>query len=175
MAQSSLYLLTNVDVRRATETGTSRAITIASLTMPGLVFATAEHNPGGGVMGANFAMPRVEAPEPAFSAKGIDTEIFTGMGETARWTFAGGYIKRGPGGGGAVVPARAIIEGAITSWEPDESDPAEFQGCTHTFAEVTHYELTLDGKELFYVDFWERVLRTGGKDLMAPHRRALGA
>jgi phage tail tube protein FII len=172
--QSSLYLLTGVDVRRATQPGTSRAIIISSLTMPSLVFATAEHNPGGGVMAANFALPRIEAPEPAFNAKGIDTEIFTGMGQSDRWTFAGSYRKAGPGGSG-VVPARAIIEGAITSWEPDESDPADFQGCTHSFAEVTHYELTIDGQELFYVDMWERVMRLGGKDLMAPHRQALGA
>lgn len=174
MAQAPLYLLTAVDVRRATQADTSRATTISSLTMPGLTFSTGEHNPGGGVMAVNFAMPRIEAPEPAFSAKGIDAEIFTGMGEPERWVFAGAYNKRAPGGG-SVVPARAIIEGAITAWEPDESDPAEFQGCTHTFAEVTHYELVLDGVELFYVDSYERVLRVGGKDLFATHRRALGA
>lgn len=174
MAQAPLYLLTAVDVRRATQSDSSRAITIASLTMPGLTFATGEHNPGGGVMAVNFALPRIEAPEPAFSAKGIDTEIFNGMGRPERWVFAGAYNRRAPGGG-AVVPARAIIEGAITAWEPDESDPAEFQGCTHTFAEVTHYELVLDGEELFYVDVYERVLRTGGVDLFADHRRALGA
>ncbi|MBP1852111.1 phage major tail tube protein [Rhizobium halophytocola] len=174
MAQSSLYLLTAVDVRRATQSNTSRAMTISKLTMPGLKFATAEHNPGGGVMAVNFALPRIEAPEPAFSAKGIDTEIFTGMGETERWVFAGAYTRREPGGG-SVVAARAVIEGAITSWEPDESDPAEFQGCTHTFANVTHYELTLDGTELFYVDAFERVLRVGGNDLYAGQRRALGA
>src|SRR5690606_25799618 len=143
MAQSNIYLLTAVDVRRASTPGTSRANIIASLTMPGLVFATAEHNPGGGATAANFALPRLQAPEPAFAVKGIDTEAFIGMGEVDTWTFAGAYKMRGPGQG-RVVPARAVIEGAITSWEPDESDPAEFLGCTHTFAEVTHYELVLD-------------------------------
>ncbi len=174
MAQAPLYLLTGVDVRRATQPDTSRATVISSLTMPGLTFATGEHNPGGGVMAVNYALPRIEAPEPAFSAKGIDAEIFTGMGRPDRWVFAGAYNRRAPGGG-AIVPARAIIEGAITSWTPDESDPAEFQGCTHTFAEVTHYELVLDGVELFYVDAHERILRVGGDDLYAEHRRALGA
>lgn len=174
MAQAPLYLLTAVDVRRATESDTSRAITIATLTMPGLTFATGEHNPGGGIGAVNFAVPRIEAPEPAFSAKGIDIEIFSGMGLPERWVFAGSYNRRAPGGG-RVVPARAIIEGAITAWEPDESDPAEFQGCTHTFAEVTHYELTVDGEELFYWDWYERVFRRGGVDLFENHRRALGA
>lgn len=174
MAQSPLYLLTAVDVRRATESDTSRALTISTLTMPGLTFATGEHNPGGGVGAVNFALPRIEAPEPAFSAKGIDAEIFTGMGEPERWVFAGSYHRRAPGGGG-VVPARAIIEGAITAWEPDESDPAEFQSSTHSFNEVTHYELVLDGVELFYWDWYERVFRRNGVDLFAKHRTALGA
>jgi hypothetical protein len=105
MAQSNIYLLTAVDVRRASTPGTSRANIIASLTMPGLVFATAEHNPGGGAMAVNFALPRIEAPEPAFAVKGIDTEAFIGMGEVDTWTFAGAYKMRGPGQA-RVVPAR---------------------------------------------------------------------
>lgn len=174
MAQAALYHLTQVDVRRATQTDTSRALIIAGLTMPTLTLVTSEHNPGGGVMAVNFAMPRVEAPEPAFSAKGIDTDVFTGMGEVDRWTFAGAYQMRGPGQN-RVVAGRAVIEGVITAWEPDESDPTEFQGCTHTFSEVTHYEFNLDGKELFYVDFWEREIRFGGKSLMTAQRQGLGA
>lgn len=174
MAQAVTYLLTANDVRRATSPDTSRANIIVSLAMPSLTFMTGEHNPGGGVMAANFVLPRIEAPEPAFSVKGIDTDSFIGMGEVERWVFAGSYNKRQPGGGGP-VPARAIIEGAITAWEPDEGSPDEFQGCTHTFAEIMHYELVLDGKELFYIDYYERILRVGGKDLFAAHRRALGA
>ncbi len=173
MAQLALYLLTAVDLRRVSQPDTVRGITIASLTLPSITFVTGEHNPGGGVMAVNFSLPRIEAVEPAFSAKGIDTDIFKGMNDVDRWVFAGSYLKRGPGGGGA-VPGRAIIEGAINTWEPDESDPAEFQGCTHSFAEVTHYEFHLDGEELFYVDFWERELRVNGVDHFASHRRALG-
>ncbi|MBN9033751.1 MAG: phage major tail tube protein [Rhizobiales bacterium] len=174
MAQAALYLLTAVDVRRAMESDTSRAISITSLTMPELTLATGEHNPGGGVGAVNFSLPRVEALEPAFSVKGIDADIFNGCGKPERWVFAGAYSRRAPGGGG-VVPARAIIEGVVNSWQPDESDPADFAGCTHAFAEVTHYELTLDGKEFFYWDWYERIFRRNGVDLFANHRRALGA
>lgn len=169
----SLYQLTAVDVRRATEAGTSRAITLNKLTMPGLTFAGADHNPGGGVLAVKFTMPRLEALEPKFDAKGLDTDIFRGMGMVDRWVFAGAYREKKAGGGG-VIGARAIIEGAVSVWEPDESDPAELQGCTHTFTDVTHYELTLGDKELFYVDFYERVLRFDGVDMFAEERRALG-
>lgn len=169
-----LYLLTAVDVRRAEETGSSRATTISKLAFPGLKFAGAEHNPGGGVLAVNFAQPRLEALEPKFEAKGIDTDIFRGFGQSSRWTFAGSYREK-KAGGGALVAGRGIIEGAVSAWEPDESDPAEFQGCNHSFTEVTHFEFHLADKELFYVDFWERVLRVNGVDLFAEERRALGA
>ncbi|GHA13286.1 hypothetical protein GCM10007989_04840 [Devosia pacifica] len=169
-----LYLLTAVDLRRATETGSSRAATISSLTLPSIQFANAEHNPGGGVGAVNFAIPRIQAPEPKFSAKGIDRDIFRGMGQAERWTFAGAYREK-RSGGSVSIGGRGIIEGAITMWEPDESDPAEFQGCNHSFTEVTHYELTLGDEELFYWDFWERVVRVAGVDLFADERRALGA
>lgn len=171
---TSLYLLTAVDVRRAEVAGSSRATIINKLTMPSLEFATAEHNPGGGIMAADFVLPRLNKVEPKFDAKGIDTDIFNGLGLSTKWTFAGAYREKKPGGG-AAVPARAIIEGAIATWEPDESDPAEFQGCTHTFKEVTHYEFLLNGVELFYVDFFERVFRRDGVDLFEADRRALGA
>lgn len=170
----AIYLLTAVDVRRATGLGTSRANIMDSLVVPSVKFSTVSHNPGGGVMDTNYLLPRLEAPEPRFSTKGPDLDIFQGMGQVDRWTLAGAYRRKSPGGG-VLVPARCIIEGAITGWEPDESSPTEFQGCNHTFAEVTHVELHLDGQELFYVDIEERVLRVNGVDLFADVRRALGA
>lgn len=169
-----LYLLTAVDVRRAEVAGTSRATMISKLALPGLTFVTSEHSPGGGVMAVNFVQPRLEAVEPKFESKGLDLDVWRGMGARDRWVFAAAYREKRPGGG-ATVGARAIIEGAISVWEPDESDPAEFQGCNHTFSEVTHYELTLGDKELFYVDTFERVLRVNGVDMFEEERRALGA
>lgn len=168
-----LYQLTAVDVRRAEEAGTSRATVINKLTLPGLTFAGSEHTPGGGVVTVKFAQPRLEAIEPKFEVKGLDLDVFRGLGQPGRWIFAGAYREKKSGGGG-VVGARAIIEGAISIWEPDESDPAEFQGCNHTFSEVTHYEFSLDGQELFYIDFFENVLRVNGVDMFAAERRALG-
>ena len=167
-----LYLLTAVDVRRAEQAGSSRATTIAKLTIPSIEFATANHNPGGGVMSVDFALPRIEPLEPAFEIKGIDTDVFRGMGLTDRWTFACAYRDKKAN---RAVPARGVIEGAVTQWEPDDSDPEEFQGCTHAFKEVTHFEFLLDGEEKLYFDFWERVARRDGVDLFEEDRRALGA
>ena len=168
------YQLTAVDVRRAEQAGTSRATTIDKLTIPGLTFATSDFSPGGSVMAAKFVQPRIEAPEPKFSVKGLDLDVFRGLGLRDCWVLAGAYREKRPGGGGT-IGARCIIEGAITAWEPDESSPTDLQGCNHTFAEVTHIEFTLGGQELFYVDLFERVLRVNGVDLFADERQALGA
>ncbi|MBS8259720.1 MULTISPECIES: phage major tail tube protein [Alphaproteobacteria] len=167
-----IYMLTAVDVRRAEEAGTSRATTISKLTIPAIKFANANHNPGGSVMAVDFTQPRIEALEPAFSVKGIDTDIFRGLGVRDRWVFAGAYRDKT---NGLDVPARGVIEGAISEWEPDESDPSDFQGCNHVFREVTHFEFSLDGTELWYADFEERILRRNGVDLFEGVRRALGA
>jgi len=172
MAQQPLLLLEAVDVRRATQSGTSRANTIATLTIPPLKFVTAEHNPGGGVMAVNYVQRRIEALEPAFSVKGLDRDVFRGMGVKDAWTFAAAYRDKDTG---IAIGARGIIEGAVNSWEPDESDPAEFKGCNHMFAEVTHFEFSLGDEEWVYFDAQERVARLMGEDLFADVRQALGA
>ena len=168
----TIYMLAAVDVRRAETPGTSRVHTIAKLTIPPIKFANAGHNPGGGVIAVDFTLPRIEALEPKFMCKGLDTDVFGGLGARDRWVFAGAYKDKRTG---LDVPGRAIIEGAVTQWEPDESDPVDFQGCNHALTEVTHFELTLDGKELFYIDFWERQLRRDGVDMFEGVRGALGA
>lgn len=172
MAQKPLYLLQAVDVRRASQPGDSRAVTISKLALPSIKFKNTKHDAGGGNGDVNFLQPRIEAPEPKFDAKGIDASIFAGMGQVDKWTFACAYKDTKTG---RSVPARAIIEGAVAEWEPDESDPAEFQGCSHVFQEVTHYEFKLDDNELWYWDWWERVTRVDGEDSFAEIRQALGA
>ena len=98
-------------------------------------------------------MPRIEEIECGFGVKGIDEDAIAGMAEADRWILAGSYYKPRSK---VAVTGRAVIEGIIQAWEPDDSSASEFQGCTYSFAEVTHYEFVLDGKELWYWDFWER-------------------
>lgn len=172
MPQQPLLILNAVDVRRATQTGTSRANTINTMTIPPLRWASAGHNPGGGVMGVNYLQKRIEALEPAFAVMGLDRDIFRSMGVKDGWTFAASYRDTKTG---RSISARGIFEGAIQAWEPDESDPVEFKGCNHIFAEVTHFEFTLGGEEWVYFDFDERVARLMGNDLFAETRQALGA
>lgn len=170
-----LLVLEGIDVRRADETDSSRAITIAKFGLPELKQKTVEHTPGGGVMGVNFALPQFEPMEPKFSLKGLDPDILKRMGLTAgrsgRWLFAGAYRDKQTT---EMVKMRAIIQGKVATWTPDESTVGEFVGCDHTLAEVTHYELHLNDEEHFYIDFYERVSRSGGEDWFAEINQALG-
>lgn len=169
---TKLYMLTAVDVRRAGEAGSGRPNVVSKLTIPALKFLTSNHNPGGGVGGVDWRLPRIEPPEPKFEAKGLDTDVFNGLGERDKWVFASTWRDQRSG---KTIAARCVIEGAITEWEPDEASPEEFLGCTHTFKEVVHYSFKFDGKELWYWDFFERELRSNGKDYFKDIRRALGS
>lgn len=167
-----IYMLQAVDIRRADADGTTRRTTISKLTIPKIEFANASHNPGGGVMAVDFTLPRIQALEPAFSIKGLDTEVFSQMGTKHRWTLACAYRDKT---NGKDIAARGTIEGVVQAWEPDESDPEEFQGCNHIFKEVTFFELSFDEKELFHVDFNNNEIRLNGESLTEGVNSALGA
>lgn len=168
----NLLVLNAVDVRRATESNSSRATTIQKFVIPQVRFKKTTHQPGGTVMDVNFTQPVIEALEPAFGVNGIDTDIFSGFGIVDRWVFAGAMRDQVKG---THVPLRAIIEGAISEWSPDEGSPDGFKGCNHMISGVTHFEVILDSVELYYIDFHERILRVKGNDIFAPVRNALGA
>ncbi|WP_127076139.1 phage major tail tube protein [Rhodomicrobium lacus] len=172
-----LYVIEAVDVRRADETDTSRALLLEKLGLPALKRVSAEHKPGGGVGGIEFTFPQIEKVEPKFAIKGgIDLDATTKFGFSNgvynKWVFAGAWRDKRTG---LVVPARAIIAGIISDWEPDEAAPGELAGCTHALKEVSHYEFLLDGAEIFYWDFWEREGRSGGVSWMSDVRSALGS
>lgn len=169
---TKLFMLQAVDVRRAGEAGSGRPNVVAKLTIPPIKFMTANHNPGGGVGSVDWTLPRIEPPEPKFEIKGLDTDIFKGFGIRDRWVFSSAWRDHKAG---KTISGRCTIEGSIAEWEPDEASPEEYQGCTHTFKEVTHYAFKLDGKELWYWDFFERELRANGKDHFKEIRRALGS
>lgn len=174
MAQP-LYVLEAVDVRRADEPDSSRAITLNKLAIPEIKRKTGAYAPGGGVGEVNWTFPQVDPIEPKFELKGFDPDILRKMGFAAgsydKWVFAGAVRNKQ---GGGLMPARAIIQGVIATWSPDEFSVGEMFGCNHELQEVTHYEFHLDGEELWYWDFYEREGRSGGVSWFGDIRTALG-
>ncbi|WP_449255195.1 phage major tail tube protein [Bosea sp. (in: a-proteobacteria)] len=170
-----LYVFEAVDVRRADEPDSSRARTISKLVLPGIKRKMSEHTPGGGIGSVNHVFPQIDAIEPKFSVKGIDLDVLNRFGFAAgqydKWVFSGAVRKKQ---GGGMLPFRAIIEGVIAEWTPDEFAVGEILGCDHAIHEVTHYELVLDGKELWYWDEAELEGRSGGVSWFSEVRSALG-
>ena len=168
--QQDLYIFAAADVRRNSKPDVSRANITATVAVPALKLKNASASAVGGVTDVNWVMPQCEAPEPKFGLNGPDLDIFDGMGMSDLWTFASAFKKQN----GVIVPARAIIEGIVAEWEPDEQSPGELMKCSHVFQEVTHYELIIDNEELFYMDWAERALRFKGKSHVASINQALG-
>ncbi|WP_336488281.1 phage major tail tube protein [Methylobacterium nigriterrae] len=174
MAIQYPYVMEAIDVRRADQPESSRQKIIQTMALPALTRRTSEHMAGGSVMSLNLSFPQIEALEPKYATGGFDLDTLRHFGLAAgsfdKWVFAGSVrVRRG-----GVVPARAIIEGVVNAWEPDENTPGELMKCNHTIVEVSHYELVIDGEEIFYVDDDENVARSGSVDWFAPTRRALG-
>jgi hypothetical protein len=170
MANKPFLILQDIDVRKATEADSSRATTIAKMTIPPIRFKTTVRTAGGGVVDVDYSQNRLQPIEPAFMTHGFDGDMMPGLKE--RWTFAAALRNRKTG---ASVPFRAEIEAVIVEWTPDEADPAQFNGCNAILKEVTHFEMSIDGVEHWYMDEEERALRRMGVDLMAARRAALGA
>lgn len=167
-----LYVLSAVDLRRADESGSSRATTLQKLTFAAPKLITVSHSPGGGVLAVNHALPRAEAPEPKAQLVGVDVDLFRGFGQVANWTFASAYIDQDTG---LDVGARGVIRAAIVQYEPDESDPESIQNCNFSFQNVTEFGFTLGKHELFYINSRTREMRFKGFDRMASVRGALGS
>jgi uncharacterized protein len=176
MKTQPFYVLEAVDVRRADEPDSSRALTINTVVLPALKAMSADHTPGGGVGGVKVSFPSIEALEPKFKLAGMDLDIASSMGfrvgSKDRWVFAAAMRDKQTG---RVLPVRALLQGSITGWEPDEAGPGTIAGCDHTMTDVVLYELKVDGTEIFHWDWFSRIYRHGGLDLMGDVRQALGA
>lgn len=176
MSAAPLYIFEAVDVRRADEPDSSRVLTIEKLTLSPIKRLNTSFKPGGGVGEVKLVMPQIEAPEPKFSLKGIDFDIVEKFGFSPgvfdKFVFAASVRRKGST---TPIPFRAVIQGVISEWEPDEFAVGDLLGCSHVFNEVTHYSMSFGGVEKWYWDYEERVCRSGGVDWFSGTRNALGA
>lgn len=163
-------ILDSVDVRRAEVAGSGRPLILQKFVIPPVRFKTMTRSAGGGVVDIDYMQKKVQPLEPAFMVFGIDRDVMPNLRD--RWTFAAAMRDRKTN---KAVAVRCEIEGAIVEWTPDEIDPGAFNGCNHLIKEVTHFELSIDGQEIWYIDEDEREIRQNGASLMADVRRALGA
>lgn len=163
-------ILNMVDLRRGNLAGDTRKNIIQKLVIPPVKLKKAMRSAGGGVMDVNHVQLRSEMLEPAATIFGFDGDLLPGVADL--YTFAASMRRRKDN---VVVPLRGTFFGTLSEWTPDEADPAAFNGCNVKWDEVTHFDLTIDGQEHWYIDEDEGVIRRMGVDLTAADRAALGA
>lgn len=171
-----IFVVEAVDVRRATQQGTDRTLTIQKVVFPEIKQKQMAHAPGGGVGEVNHRLPQLDPISPKFEVKGIDQDVlrqfgFAG-GVSDKWVFSAAVREKSTS---RMIPLRAVIQGVVSAWTPDEHSVGDLHGCNFEMIEVVHYEYHLDGEELFYWDFYTRVYRTNGTDVFEQVRNALGA
>lgn len=174
MAQPIL-IMEEVDVRRTSDPEDGRPLTITKFGLPKPVRKRADHTPGGGVGTKQYLLPMLDAFEPTFSVKGIDTDTLDKFGFTAgthdTWTFAATIRNKA---NNKLLPFRCYIRGIIADWSPNDHTPGELIDCDHTIAEVGMVRYELDGVMKFHWDFDARIFNPGTGDIMAEYRTALG-
>lgn len=152
----------------------SNHLELEELKLPELSRKTVEHTPGGGVMSVGFAIDVLEKPDISFKLKGFNPDRLRlfGINTTQRRVFTAYGVIRNKRTG-VVGEAKAIIEGRIAKVSPDSFSRGGDFGHEYGLDEVVSYALSVNGTELFAVDFFANIWRVGGVDQYADVNRIL--
>lgn len=152
----------------------SKHLSLASLTLPTLEEATAEHSPGGSIMSIELGMGRINPLQVSFKLNGYDPAMLSqfGIGKNRREVYTAYGLVRDKLTSKA-YEVKAIFHARLTRIEPDEFSRGELAGHDHGLTEIMHYESYFDGKEKHYFDFANQLWRVDGTAQNADERRIL--
>lgn len=152
----------------------SKHLTLASLTLPTLEEATADHQPGGSVAALQIGMGVINALEVSFKLNGYDPDMMSmfGLGKRQRHVYTAYGLVRDKRTS-AAIEAKAIFHARLGRLEPDEFSRGELMGHKHGLIEIMHYESYFAGKEKHYFDFFTQAWRVDGVSQNADERRIL--
>ncbi len=171
---SSLYILesANLYVGNADPTN-SKHLAIQELKLPALEENTVDHMPGGARVQIEIAVG-VNKLEPTFKLAGVDPSLLSEFGLGSRmkniFTAYGQIVDRRTG---ASIELKAVLEGRLGKIEQDAFKRGELHATDYAIKEVTHYELSWDGAEKLYWDFWTNEWRVDGMDQNVDMNRIL--
>jgi len=141
----------------------SNHLVLEEIKLPDLEEKTIAHEPGGGVMGVDWATTMVMPLNPTFKLKGMDPERLKlfGLGSTLRRKFtAYGVIREKRSN--LQLEGKAIIEGVITKISGSAFKRGDGMDHDYEIKEVTSYQLYIDKKEVFYIDVFTNRWSVGG-------------
>lgn len=172
---ASLYVMEAVNLFCGDHDPTnSKHLSIASLSLPTLEEATAEHRPGGSIVALNLGMGQINPLEVSFKLNGYDPDMLSmfGIGRRIREAFTAYGVVRDKLSSKA-YEVKAIFHARLNRIEPDEFSRGELAGHDYGLVEVMHYESYFDGREKHYFDFANQVWRVDGVSQNADERRIL--
>lgn len=171
---STVYLMTAANLFVGDhDPSKSKHLTLTELKLPDLQETFADHNPGGGLVGTEFAVG-VEKLEATFNLAGFDPDLLSEFGLSTRYRnsfTAYGVITDQRSG--REIEAKAIIEARLGRIAPDAFQRGEMQGHEYAMNSIVHYELWFDNREKLAWDFFTNLWRVDGVDQNATINRIL--
>lgn len=152
----------------------SKYLSLTSLTLPTLEEATADHMPGGSMLGLQLGMGAINALEAGMSLAGHDPDMLSlfGLGSRKREVFtAYGVVKNKRTS--EEIEAKAVMHARLGRIAPDDFERGSLQGHEYGLIEIVHYESYFDQKEKHYVDFFTQAWRVDGVSQNARQNRIL--
>lgn len=140
----------------------SKHLTLSELQLPNLQEAFQDHHPGGSPVGIEVAVG-VQKLEATFKLAGTDASLMTqfGIGSRYKKTYTAYSVLRDQRTGEA-VEQKAIMQARLGKVEGEAFKRGEMQSHDYALNAITHYELWVGGKEVFYWDFFTAEYRLDG-------------
>lgn len=151
----------------------SQHLTITSVKLPNMEEKYVDHEAGGAshAIEVEMIMNKMQAP---FKLAGWSPEVASLVGSWLQadntYTVYGVVKDRRAG---LDLEAKAIIGGRLGKADPDEWSRGSLQHWSYEIRGLTHYELFLDGQEIYAWDFYLNLWRSGGEDRNASRNQIL--
>lgn len=153
----------------------SNHVKLQSLGLPTLEKILVSHLGGGAGGEVEYSMNAFRPMQPTFKLAGYSKASYrlmaVGTNESQDFTAYGILRNKVTG---VKHQAKAVFNGIVSRLAPDAFDRTSTFGHDHTVAEVTRYQLDVDGDEWFAWDAFKPLRRRFGVDELARDRILLG-
>jgi phage tail tube protein FII len=152
----------------------SNHLTMSEAKWPGMEENYVDHLAGGAPVGIEINT-HFNKPEVTFTLAGWNPQVMKLLGswskDLQRFTLIGGIRDRLTG---KLFAAKGEVWGRLGKAAPNAFNKGQNMAHEYAVKGVTHYELTFNGEQLWYWDFFTNSLIIGGVDRMAEMNAILG-
>ena len=162
---ASIYIPEAFNIFVGTDANASKHLQVTEITLPVLEEKTAEHHAGGSIGALEIGGLGLNALTQGFNLSGYDAPTMSQFGVLgaaipAFTTY--GVIRDTQGN--APIELKAVVWGRLTKLELSALKRGDLATQTHQVKEVVRYQLTWNGAEKFYYDFFGSIWRIDGVD-----------